>query len=707
MDQSNTSQITGAMPLGSLVAVSLDLETTGLDTGSARIVQIGAIGLREGKTDPNDVFDCLVNPGIPLPPAAIAVHGISDSDLSDAHRADDMLPSLIDWIGPRVVVGFAIGFDLAILQSEHERYEIRWRPCRSLCVRQLVELLSPNLPELSLDAVAAWLGVTVKGRHQALGDARTTAEVFAALIPRLAERDIRTLAQAERACLSLTASRDHEARAGWHPVITTEPDTRARLTRTMIDSFPFRYRVADVMSGSPAVIDPQMFLSDVLKMLMERQISSTFVALRDNDYGIVTERDIMRAISTHGAEALDKPVEFFATRPLLTVPAEEFVYRAQSRMVTQRVRHLAVISDDGTPVGALSARDLLNRGAADRVARGDAIDRARTPAELAHIWSELTEVFAGLVAEDIDARTVASIISRELRALTRRACELAEADMMREGLGPPPVPFSVLVLGSGGRGESLLAMDQDNAIVYASGNPDGHEDRWFATLGLRFSDILDAAGVALCSGGVMARNPQWRMDLGRWRATVGEWIGRSQPQDVLNCDIFFDGTVVYGDTGLGDSLRRDALAMAANSRPFLMALRMNAGDYPAAFGMFSRLRLKQGRIDAKRVGLMPIFSVARVLAIEHGLLDRATPERLDATRGLSDVHRGSIDNLIEAHRILLDAMLRQQLRDIDRGLPHGNTVAPKDMADAQRQQFRWALTQVGTIKDVLDLPLFG
>ena len=74
---------------------------------------------------------------------------------------------------------------------------------------------------------------------------------------------------------------------------------------------------------------------------------------------------------------------------------------------------------------------------------------------------------------------MAEIISEELCSLTRRAAVLAEQQMQIEGHGPPPCPYAMLVLGSGGRGESLMAPDQDNAIVFAHGEPDGAEDSWF------------------------------------------------------------------------------------------------------------------------------------------------------------------------------------------------------------------------------------
>ena len=128
---------------------------------------------------------------------------------------------------------------------------------------------------------------------------------------------------------------------------------------------------------------------------------------------------------------------------------------------------------------------------------------------------------------------------------------------------------------------------------------------------------------------------------------------------------------------LGQSLRNDALDTVAGSKNFLHLLTHNAADVNIPIGWFGRWQLENGRIDLKKGGIMPIFSAARVLALKHGIQVRATPERLEAARPLMPDQAEVIDNLIDAHRILLGAILGQQLRDIDRGIPLTNTVAPK------------------------------
>ena len=171
-------------------------------------------------------------------------------------------------------------------------------------------------------------------------------------------------------------------------------------------------------------------------------------------------------------------------------------------------------------------------------------------------------------------------------------------------------------------------MDQDNALVFSEGDPDGPEDRWFEALSVHIADILHEVGVPYCPGGVMAKNPLWRGSLATWRARVAHWISRSNPQDLLSVDIFFDLRGVHGDTSLAETLWREAFAAAHNEAAFAKLLADTAGSVEPAIGMFGTIRTEQGRLDLKKAGLFGIVTAARVLAIRHHVVERATPARL-------------------------------------------------------------------------------
>ena len=693
-----------ALPLGSVPGIALDLETTGLDVEKDRVVEIGAVRLGPGG---QDTFSCLVNPGLAIPEKATAIHGIGDADVAGAADFQTAMTEFAAWAGNGVIVGYSIGFDIAVLKAEHRRHNMRWQPPRHIDVRHLTQLVAPNLPEQSLEMTAEWLGITLEDRHRALGDARAAAAIAASLVPHLRKRGITTLSQAERAVRSLTRQMEEEAQVGW---VTEEGEGRPGQPvpqYARIDGFAYRHRVADLMSSPPVTVSQAMPLLEAARRMTEARISSLFVTPDDvaGETGILTEKDVLRTVAEFGGAGLERPVGTLCSRPLATVPADEFIYRALTVMVKGGFRHLGVVDRDGRLIGALSGRDLLKHRTADLIALGSGIESAAGAAELGRIWSDLVVVARTLTDEDVDVRDIAAVISRELRALTRRAAEIAEAELREtEGAGPPS-PYALLVLGSGGRGESLLAMDQDNAIVYAEGAAGSPTDQWFERLAQRTSDILNDVGVAYCDGGVMASNPAWRGDLARWREIVAAWTGRANPEDVLKCTIFYDFQPVIGDRELADALRREALQAAASSRSFLKFLALNAQDYHAPFGLFGRFKTENGRVDAKRKGIMPIFSAARALALQHGLDALSTPGRLQAFRHLGTKPASLIDDLLDAHRVLLDAILRQQLRDIERGLKIGNSVAPDELTGGGREQLKWAFEQVARISDLLDIPI--
>ena len=684
-------------PLRSLTAAVMDTETTSLDVRKARIVEIGVAPLVDGLVDRAGCFASYVDPGEPIPEASRAIHGISDAKVAGAPGFEAAYKSYLAFAGDHLILGYSLGFDLAVLKNENERSGIPWKLPRSLDVRELVRVLNPPLPDFSLDKVAAWLGVAVKDRHTAVGDAIVTAEVFVALLPVLREKGIRTLGEAEDAGRRRRSAGD-ETPADWQEALAGRPAIGA-LAR--VDSYPYRHRVRDVMAKPPFVIAGDLSLHQALDMLVARKISSLFVlpASPGGPHGILTERDILRALAADPAHALAQPVSKVASFPLASVSEDDFLYSAFGRMRRKRYRHLGVVDQDGRLTGALTQRDLLRQRADDAIALTDAMDEAAGVNELAVVWRKLADAARALVAEDVDPRDIAAIISGEVCSLTARAAELAERGMGEKR--PGGLRFAVMVLGSGGRGESLLAMDQDNAIVY-----EGEGEAWLTALATRMNAILDEAGVPFCKGGVMARNEAWRMTGAGWRKHVAGWLSRSDPQDILNADIFFDALPVHGDAHLADALRRDAIEAAAQSVSVLKLMTLTAATAEPPIGWFGRYRLEEdGRMDLKRGGIMPIFAAARVQAIRHRILDRSTAARLEALRRAPEAPQQVITKLLEAHKILLGAILGQQLADISRGVPPSSRVDPKDIPATDRERLKWAVEQVKSVRDLLGDPV--
>lgn len=699
------------VPLMALEAVVLDTETTGLDTRRDRVVQIGAVELH-GRRLGDGEFHTLVDPGMPIPPAATTIHGLGDADVAAAPGFADIAPGLAAFIAGRVVIGHNTGFDLAMLAAEHRRAGLDWTEPRSLDLRLLSQVCEPRLPDHSIEALATWLGVEVTDRHTALGDARATALLFIALMPRLRQRNIRTLAEAETACAGLTDVLDRQHQAGWTTPQRREQAALSETALARIDAYPYRHRVREAMTRPPVVVSPDTTMTATLQLMTEQRISSCFVADEAEPYaadcGILTERDFMRAIAAEGAPALEAPVSRFRRAPLECVSGEAFLYLAIGRMARLRIRHLGVVDDEGRLVGALSQRDLLRLRASEAIGLGDEILVAETPGELAAAWSKRAAMARALLAEGVAAREVTAVLSRSLCALTGRATRLAEARLADEGRGGPPVAYAMLVMGSGGRGESMLAPDQDNGIVHED-VPEGQAeavDGWFAELGRHVADVLDAVGIPYCRGGVMASNPEWRGGLSTWKERVAGWVRRQRPEDLLNVDIFFDLRAVHGDAALARTLWHHAYETGGQGTAFAKLL-AELGAYDPPIGLLGGLRTENGRLDLKMRGVFPIVAAARVLSILHHVLERATPARLKGLRALNLGSGEDIDRLLEMHQFLIGLILDQQLTDIDDGIPTSNRVQVSRLSRRRTAELKSALRDLGMIDQMVRDLLFA
>jgi DNA polymerase-3 subunit epsilon len=182
--------------LSDLTYTVFDTETTGLEPSAGdEIIQIGATRIVAGKMRREDAFEQLVNPQRSIPAVGIAIHGIEPAMVQDAPTIETALPAFHVYAQDTVLVAHNAAFDMRFLELKRERCGVAFlQPVLDTLL--LSAVVHPAQESHRLEAIAERLGVTVLGRHTALGDAMVTAEVFQKLIPLLAECGIHTLGQA-------------------------------------------------------------------------------------------------------------------------------------------------------------------------------------------------------------------------------------------------------------------------------------------------------------------------------------------------------------------------------------------------------------------------------------------------------------------------------------------------------------------------------
>jgi CBS domain-containing protein len=114
--------------------------------------------------------------------------------------------------------------------------------------------------------------------------------------------------------------------------------------------------VGEVMSRNLLTVDPTTDLSDAARRMSERGVGAALVLSNESVSGILTERDVLRAVATGSVEGTH--VAAWMTRDPETVDVSESTGQAAAVMIHGGFRHLPVM-DGGRPVGIVSIRDLM------------------------------------------------------------------------------------------------------------------------------------------------------------------------------------------------------------------------------------------------------------------------------------------------------------------------------------------------------------
>ena len=701
------------MPLEKLPVISLDLETTGLNTAQDRILQIGL----HDPLAPQDACQILVNPTIPIPEVSSAIHGITDSDVIDALAFPQAFRSFRDMLSEKVVIGYNIGFDLAVLSAETERHGIEWRWGSAICLRQLATITLGRDAMLmmgDLDALAAHYNIPTTGRHSALGDALIAAKLYEALIIDLRQQGISTYGEVRRAVGGLDDLRMATTRAGWIDVASQKETHLSSMSFARIDPYPYSHRINEIMMTNPLILPENCLLYEAAAAMHKTRHDCAFVGKApDAIVGIISERDIVSAMAIPletVAKAREIPLKDIMSSPVICVREQDYMHVALGRIAHHDIRHLGVEDSSGCLTGWLSTRELIRQRVSDAILIGDELAFAKDGEEMLGALTSLPNLAASLFQEGVSAPDIASVISAEYRAALRRSAILAE-DTLTRSHGPPPRPYAVLMLGSGGRDESLLAADQDHAIIYDDkSNPisdDQADDiqKWFQLLGKEISDILAKAGIPYCKGGVMSSSATWCKSLSDWRKAISDWCRKAAPEDLLCVDIFFDFALVYGDDYLGTRLQQAITGRAARRPQFLKSLARSIGSHHGGTSFLGQFKTVDGRFELKRHMLLPLIETIRVLSISRQLAVRNSHERAKALFETKTIP-AEILQLSEDIQFCMRVVLRQQIRDISDGMAPITNIQLDGLSKAEQKHLKAIKNRIIRLDQILQDCLF-
>lgn len=153
--------------------VVIDIETTGIGE-KHRIVELAGVKFQNDKVV--DVFDTYVDPGMPIPAYATAIHGIRDADVAEAPTIREIMPYFCKFIGGSNIVGHNVRFDLDFLLRNGLSINLQDRYIfDTLALARKYVVQAPNH---KLETMIHWFNINTDKRHRAKDDSIATGELF-------------------------------------------------------------------------------------------------------------------------------------------------------------------------------------------------------------------------------------------------------------------------------------------------------------------------------------------------------------------------------------------------------------------------------------------------------------------------------------------------------------------------------------------------
>jgi len=454
--------------------------------------------------------------------------------------------------------------------------------------------------------------------------------------------------------------------------------------------------VTEILKADPLVISPTLTIAECAKIMTQYSVSAALVqAERGNArdlLGLITDSDLRARVIAERL-SFDTQVQHVMTADIDTMDEHAYVHEVMLTMLRNDIHHVPIMDKENV-LGLVSLPDIVSHESQNSLLLVRSISSCESVDALAELSVQLPQVYARLVNEHATSHMIGSAMSVIGASFMQQLAKLAE-----QQLGPPPVPYCLIALGSLARDEQLLVTDQDNALILSDSYDEQPHGAYFKAFSDIVCDGLDRCGYPYCDGEIMASNPKWRLTLTQWKAQFSEWIEQPEPQSLLNASIFFDLVAIHGASAWVKDLQTFIADKAKDSRPFLSALARNALKRTTPLGFFKGFVLEEnGRqrpsINIKRRGTAPLTDIVRVHALATGSTSQNSFERLEDISKTNLLPEGKYEDLSNALELLYSIRARQQMLCLKNGEELNNQVDPDALNGTERRAMKEAFSLI-------------
>jgi CBS domain-containing protein len=456
----------------------------------------------------------------------------------------------------------------------------------------------------------------------------------------------------------------------------------------------------------PAVsCSPQTPLGTALRSMHQERVGSVIVVSDQGVLaGILTRHDVLDRVVLAQCD-LAQPIAKVMTPDPVALSADASAYEAVLAMARYGIRHIPVL-DGEQLIGVVTERDLfaLQRVSMRQINR--TITSAASPRELQQAAGDIRRLAKNLLAHGVAAEQLTLIISTLNDTLTQRIIELEQS---RHSL--QDIDWCWRAFGSEGRLEQTISTDQDNGLIFTVGHgvTQGQARERLSSFAQAVNRMLDACGFPLCSGNIMAGNPQWCLSLHEWEARFASWTADPDPRALLNAVIFFDFRALSGSAGLADALREKLFKLTTGNARFLRQLAEYALEARPPLGLLRDFLTDEegehaGTLDLKKSGARLFVDAARIFSLATASAHTSTAQRLRQGGARLNMGDEEIAAAVEAFYFIQLLRLRGQITaEPGQARATHNRIDPYRLNEVDRRILKESLRQARKLQSRLAL----
>ena len=444
-----------------------------------------------------------------------------------------------------------------------------------------------------------------------------------------------------------------------------EYDTTSELTPFLIS------KVSDIFLHSVCVVDADESISNSL--IKQRDMKSKIIIVNNNEeYFVVTDTDLRDKVLLGGINT-DYNIKSIAESSVISIDINDFLFNALLMMTHNDIKRL-VVKDGNEFVGILEQLDLLSFFANHSHLVVVQIDKATNVEDLKNLQDDIRNLILTLKAKGVKVRYITKLVATLNLKIYNKLFTMCVPDDLQD-------KCALIVMGSEGREEQSVKTDQDNALIIK----DGVSTNLFVEPMMQLNKYLLEIGFPVCTGDVMVSNEYWRRDSSSFKSLIKEWTQSMSEKSVQSLSIFLDAKFVSGDEELLEELKSYLFKRFNNRNDVLAHIAKAVLNFETPLSLFSGFVLEKdhnNKLDLKKGGIFALVHGVRTLALEYGITQTNTIERIKELNNLGIIDKNFATELIESFDSLSAIRLEAML--YSKEISESNYINPKELEKNQR-----------------------